>query len=108
MIRLSRARSAAIPARFRGVKRQLRERALLTARRDFLASAGSTFDFLTNALWKDAKAPLKAESHKKCGYCEALASVTAHCDVEHIRPKSAYWWLALCYDNYVFACQICN
>jgi hypothetical protein len=41
-------------------------------------------------------------------YCEAPASVTAHCDVEHIRPKSVYWWLALCYDNYVFACQICN
>jgi hypothetical protein len=32
----------------------------------------------------------------------------AHGDVEHFRPKSHYWWLAYCYDNYVFACQLCN
>jgi hypothetical protein len=28
--------------------------------------------------------------------------------VEHYRPKSVYWWLAYCYDNYVYSCQICN
>jgi hypothetical protein len=26
----------------------------------------------------------------------------------HFRPKSEYWWLAYCYDNYTFSCQICN
>jgi hypothetical protein len=34
--------------------------------------------------------------------------VVAHGDVEHYRPKSIYWWLAYTYDNYLFACQICN
>jgi len=34
--------------------------------------------------------------------------VVAYGDVEHLRPKSVYWWLAYCYDNHVFACQICN
>jgi hypothetical protein len=66
VIRLQRTRSTAIPARFRGAKRLLHERDLLTARRDFLANPGSKFDFLSNALWKDAKPQLKAESHKKC------------------------------------------
>jgi hypothetical protein len=28
--------------------------------------------------------------------------------VEHFRPKSVYWWLAYCYDNYAFSCQLCN
>ncbi|MBI1786101.1 MAG: hypothetical protein HYR60_00930, partial [Acidobacteria bacterium] len=32
----------------------------------------------------------------------------AHGDVEHFRPKSVYWWLAYCYDNHLYACQICN
>jgi hypothetical protein len=103
-----RLRSAAIPARFRGASRKNHERALLTARRDFLANPGSKFDFLTGSMWGPAKPQLDAETHGKCGYCEALARATAHCDVEHIRPKSVYWWLALCYDNYVLACQICN
>jgi hypothetical protein len=28
--------------------------------------------------------------------------------VEHYRPKSKYWWLGYCYDNYLYSCQICN
>lgn len=28
--------------------------------------------------------------------------------MEHFRPQSVYWWLAYCYGNYVYACQICN
>lgn len=78
------------------------------ARRNFLANPGSKFDFLTGSMWGSAKPQLEAEAHAKCGYCEALARANAHCDVEHIRPKSVYWWLALCYDNYVLACQVCN
>ncbi|MBM3525566.1 MAG: hypothetical protein FJX57_21670, partial [Alphaproteobacteria bacterium] len=58
--------------------------------------------------WKKTKPRLRLESHGKCAYCEAPTAVVAHGDVEHFRPKSKYWWLALCVDNYVFACQLCN
>jgi hypothetical protein len=39
---------------------------------------------------------------------EATTKQVAHGDVEHYRPKSIYWWLAYCYDNYLVSCQICN
>ena len=58
--------------------------------------------------WGKMKPTLKRESANKCAYCEANTAVVAHGDVEHFRPKSVYWWLALCVDNYVFACQLCN
>lgn len=58
--------------------------------------------------WKKAKPVLKEETHGKCCYCEADTATVAHGDVEHFRPKSVYWWLALCIDNYTFSCQICN
>jgi uncharacterized protein (TIGR02646 family) len=61
-----------------------------------------------DGVWKGAKDQLKAESAGKCAYCEADTAVVAHGDVEHFRPKSVYWWLAYCYDNYAFSCQICN
>jgi uncharacterized protein (TIGR02646 family) len=61
-----------------------------------------------DGVWKGAKNQLKVETSGKCAYCEADTSVVAHGDVEHFRPKSEYWWLAYCYDNYAFACQICN
>lgn len=62
----------------------------------------------TSGKWKSAKAKVRADSAKKCAYCEASTSVVAHGDVEHFRPKSIYWWLAYDFDNYLFACQICN
>lgn len=58
--------------------------------------------------WKKMKRFLTRDSHDKCAYCESSTSSVAHGDVEHFRPKSVYWWLALCVDNYVFACQLCN
>ena len=58
--------------------------------------------------WKPAKEQLLAETRDKCAYCEASISVVAFGDVEHYRPKSVYWWLAYCYDNYLVSCQICN
>ena len=101
MIRLTRDRTQqAIPASFRGQKRVATELALLKLRR-----AGTP---PSSAVWKRAKDQLKRESDGKCGYCEGKASHVAHGDVEHFRPKTIYWWLAYCYDNYVFACQICN
>ena len=108
MIRLTRVRSAAIPDRFHGASRIKYEQTLLDARRTFLATPGAKFDFLQSSMWSPAKPQLETESNSKCGYCEVVARATAHCDVEHIRPKRRYWWSALCYDNYVLACQICN
>ena len=108
MIQLTRQRTAAIPARFRGADRLTHERELLEARRDHIASGNASFTFLKSSMWGPSKDLLDAESNAKCGYCEASARANAHCDVEHIRPKKKYWWLALCYDNYVLACQICN
>jgi hypothetical protein len=59
-------------------------------------------------VWPRAKRMLKAESSNKCAYCEAPTATVAHGDVEHYRPKSQYWWLVYCVDNYFFSCQICN
>lgn len=58
--------------------------------------------------WKKTKDVLKEESFGKCAYCESDTEKVAHGDVEHFRPKSIYWWLALCVDNYNFSCQLCN
>jgi hypothetical protein len=58
--------------------------------------------------WKESKPQLKVEAYGKCAYCEAFTASVVYGDVEHYRPKSVYWWLAYCYDNYLFACAICN
>jgi 5-methylcytosine-specific restriction endonuclease McrA len=63
---------------------------------------------LNEKLWGQVKELLKTESAGKCGYCESPTSLVAYGDVEHIRPKSEYWWLAYCYDNYIYSCQLCN
>ncbi|GHF58740.1 hypothetical protein HNQ07_004083 [Deinococcus metalli] len=94
-------RAAVIPSTFRGSNQKRRELTLLKAQRE-----GTTA--LKSSQWKGAKAQLRAETQRKCAYCDAPAAAVAHCDVEHYRPKSIYWWLALCYDNYLYACQICN
>jgi hypothetical protein len=61
-----------------------------------------------SGVWKVAKAQLRKESDGKCAYCEGKASHVAHGDVEHFRPKDEYWWLAYCFDNYLYSCQRCN
>lgn len=101
MIHLDRVRSTqTIPASFRG---KLRVSKALT----LLVNPGKARQF-DSKYWKKAKDQLKAESFGKCAYCEAPTSLVAYGDVEHFRPKSIYWWLAYCYDNYLFSCQICN
>jgi hypothetical protein len=101
MIHLERIRTKdAIPASFRGEKRI--EKALT-----LLVDAGTRREFDSD-YWKKVKDQLKRESGNKCAYCEAPTAVVAHGDVEHFRPKAVYWWLAYCYDNYLYACQICN
>jgi hypothetical protein len=94
--------AAAIPAAFRGAGRIAKSLELIEAR-----AAGGAIAFKPT-VWKAAKPQLKLETGGKCAYCESPTDTVAHGDVEHFRPKSKYWWLAYCYDNYVFACQICN
>jgi uncharacterized protein (TIGR02646 family) len=102
MIKLTRIRTPqAIPRGLRGKHRVNKERQLLEGKRD------NTLEFKSN-YWQSAKAQLKAESGGKCAYCEADTQTVAYGDVEHFRPKSRYWWLAYCYDNYLYVCQICN
>lgn len=73
----------------------------------YAGAASGKFAFESSA-WKGAKGALKIETGGKCAYCEAPTDTVAHGDVEHFRPKSVYWWLALCFDNYLYSCQICN
>lgn len=102
MTKLERLRTAAaIPAAFRGAGRIERSLELIQGH------IAGTLEF-KSTVWKMAKPQLKLESGGKCAYCESPTDTVAHGDVEHFRPKSKYWWLAYCYDNYVYACQICN
>jgi hypothetical protein len=107
MIRLTRKRDAAsVPAEFRGSK--LIDKHVDLVERYFAAAAAGKPMAFVSSKWKGAKSRLKADSAKKCAYCEAPTSTVAHGDVEHFRPKSIYWWLAYRFDNYLFSCQICN
>jgi hypothetical protein len=102
MTKLERVRTAAaIPQAFRGAGRVEKSLELIRGH------IGGTLEF-RSTVWKAAKPQLKLESGGKCAYCESPTDTVAHGDVEHFRPKSKYWWLAYCYDNYVYACQICN
>jgi hypothetical protein len=102
MTRIERLRTAAaIPAAFRGPGRVAKSLELIQGR------AAGTLEF-NATVWKAAKPQLKRETGGKCAYCESPTDTVAHGDVEHYRPKSRYWWLAYCYDNYLYACQICN
>jgi hypothetical protein len=102
MTRIERMRTAAaIAPSFRGTGRIAKSLELIQGR------AAGTLEFNSN-VWKAAKPQLKRETGGKCAYCESPTDTVAHGDVEHYRPKSKYWWLAYCYENYLYACQICN
>ncbi|MFB7146089.1 HNH endonuclease [Agrobacterium deltaense] len=106
MIRLTRLRTAnGLPRDFTGARLLEKHQDLVT--RFFSGQAEPPIKW-TSSKWKSAKKRLRFESGGKCAYCEASTDVVAHGDVEHFRPKSKYWWLAYDFDNYVFACQICN
>lgn len=106
MIALKRGRTAGtVPAAFRQPK--LGSKSELLAAIFFAGQPTGKLAF-DSAQWKPAKDRLKKDSKGKCAYCEAPTSVVAHGDVEHFRPKSIYWWLAFCFDNYLYSCQICN
>jgi hypothetical protein len=102
MTKMERLRTAAaIPPAFRGAGRVAKSLELIEGR------IAGTLEF-KSTVWKAAKPQLKLESGGKCAYCESPTDTVAHGDVEHFRPKSKYWWLAYCYDNYLYSCQICN
>lgn len=108
MIELNRIRTKnAIKAKFRGPGKNKKDKELMFAKREFLKDSVNKITF-DSTYWKTAKSQLKKESCGKCAYCESNTEVVAHGDVEHYRPKSIYWWLAYTYDNYLYACQICN
>lgn len=57
----------------------------------------------------------------KCCFCESKITHIAYGDVEHFRPKAAwycsaikdlvrpgYFWLAYSWENLLFCCQVCN
>jgi uncharacterized protein (TIGR02646 family) len=110
MILLTRIRNAkAVPAEFYGQKRIDLNLDLLKKK---LAGAfdgkSPTASIWKSTVWDKAKDQMLRESSGKCAYCESPTSVVAYGDVEHFRPKSKYWWLAYCYENFLPACVICN
>lgn len=108
MIRLRRSRSKTdIHANFYGEKKITFEKELLINQRRIRRGEIEKHNFKSDR-WKEAKKQLFAETGGKCAYCEAPTSSVTFGDVEHYRPKSSYWWLAYCYDNYLASCQICN
>lgn len=107
MIPLKRERTSAISTNFKGAKRIAFNLELLKLKRDGKLDADVN-KVLKSATWKPAKKQLLKESKNKCAYCETPTAVVAYGDVEHFRPKSTYWWLAYCYENYLASCAICN
>src|SRR5436190_9992909 len=70
---------------------------------------------------REVKDALRQAQHDKCAFCESYLSHVAYGDVEHFRPKAAlrqnredpltkpaYYWLAYCWSNLYFSCQLCN
>jgi uncharacterized protein (TIGR02646 family) len=107
MIALKRERTTTISTNFRGAKRVAYNLELLKLKRDGKLDADVN-KVLKSATWKPAKKQLLKESKNKCAYCETPTTVIAYGDVEHFRPKSTYWWLAYCYENYLASCTVCN
>lgn len=108
MIPLTRIRTKnAIHHNFYGERKKTFEKELLIDQRRIRRGEIQKHTFNNNH-WKPAKEQLFAETGGKCAYCEAPVSGVAFGDVEHYRPKSTYWWLVYCYDNYLASCQICN
>lgn len=106
MLKLKRKRTTGIPAAFRGDKRIEKVIELLKAEQEIKKGNQEKHKFSSN--WSPCKKQLHLESHQKCAYCEAPTTLVAYGDVEHYRPKSKYWWLAYCYDNYLASCTLCN
>jgi hypothetical protein len=96
-----------IHSNFFGGKKETSERELLIERRRIMRHELTKHTW-KSSYWKAAKERLLIETKGKCAYCEAPTNHVAYGDVEHYRPKSVYWWLAYCYDNYLVSCTLCN
>jgi hypothetical protein len=108
VIRLTRERSPeAIHRNFQAARRRELELELLRRQRDIRRKIETEHKWRSD-IWRVAKDQLLFETGGKCAYCEAPTSHVAYGDVEHYRPKSIYWWLAYCYDNYLASCTLCN
>jgi hypothetical protein len=108
MIQLHRDRTA-VPASFLDPDRKGRILELFRAARDQQLTVKEVKERLfSSSRWKDAKQQLGVESAGKCAFCETPTSAAYYGDVEHFRPKAIYWWLAYCYDNYLYSCRVCN
>lgn len=108
MIALERVRTAdKVHKNFTGAKRVAWNKELLIRQKEILVGESDEHNFIQSR-WKVVRDQLFAESNNKCAYCEATTKIVSPGDVEHFRPKSKYWWLAYCYDNYLVSCSVCN
>ena len=58
----------------------------------------------TDSRWREFRAELGQRFRMQCGYCEIIYAG----DVDHFRPKSKFPELVYVWDNWVFACSVCN
>lgn len=108
MVEITRERqTSAIHENFHGANKAKFEKELMYKQRGILQGKAEKHDFISDR-WRAAKEQLIAEAKGKCAYCEAPLTTVSFGDVEHYRPKSKYWWLAYCYENYLVSCQLCN
>ncbi|QBE64919.1 hypothetical protein [Pseudoduganella lutea] len=77
-----------------------------TTRKEQYDEAKKLFANKTNATWVEIKKVLAdfAPKGKACYYCER----DRHRDVEHISPKLHYPERCFDWENYIYACTICN
>jgi len=59
------------------------------------------------AAWQSMAPGLHAVQSKKCAYREDLLKERSS-EVDHVRPKQIYWWLAFKLRNLLYACRSCN
>ena len=55
----------------------------------------------------DVRDQLITDQNSKCAYCETVIPKEFN-DVEHYRPKTAYYWLGHEWSNFLYACNLCN
>jgi uncharacterized protein (TIGR02646 family) len=59
------------------------------------------------AAWQSMTDQLSTAQASKCAYCEDLLKEHSS-EVDHVRPKQTYWWLAFKKQNLLYACRSCN
>ena len=85
----------------------IRERELTRVRAE-IANGEPVSEKLLGPSYRVARDPLRQAQRRKCCYCEVKPNSQRWHTVEHVRPKSYYWWLTWTWDNLLFACHDCN